>query len=174
MKTFRTVLTTLVCTILFSIGFVNTAIAAAPAPNLSVPSQINCISSADFNGNKYADLAVANGNRVTIFLGNGDGTFTAQTPITFSAPVTDIESGDIDGNGKIDLVVSSGKQVIVLMGKGDGTFTKLEPINFPATVRSTALINTNGNGKMDLAVGVGKKISILFGNGDGTFSPATK
>jgi len=69
----------------------------------------------DFNGDGKADLAVAEFNRssllgrIEIFLGNGDGTFTAKTHNVDLAVAEN--TNNTDG------------QVQVFLGSGDGTFT---------------------------------------------------
>ncbi len=143
----------------------------------------------DFNGDGIPDLAVANCPRfdqgatgsVTILLGNGDGTFTAQAenPDAGGQPLF-ITAGDLNGDGIPDLVVSDMNggypelgNLTVLIGKGDGSFT-------PTTVSpqtgsipySVAVADFNGDGKADLAVANAgsKTITVLLGNGDGTFA----
>jgi hypothetical protein len=89
----------------------------------------------DFNGDGKADLAVAEFNRssllgrIEIFLGNGDGTFTAKTHYETAADPNDITLGDFTGSGKVDLAVAENTnntdgQVQVFLGNGDGTFTE--------------------------------------------------
>src|SRR5258708_4597907 len=79
-----------------------------------------------FNGDGKLDLAVANAssNNVSIFLGNGDGTF--QTVVNYpvgSAPVS-VAVGDFNGDGNLDLAVAnfSSNNVSILLGNGNGTF----------------------------------------------------
>jgi hypothetical protein len=143
----------------------------------------------DFNGDGVLDLAAANCPRsdqgaqgsVTILLGNGDGTFTAQaqSPLAGGQPLF-IASGDLNGDHFLDLVVTDMNDgapdpgsLTVLLGKGDGTFTPTA--TSPATGSipySVAVADFNGDGKPDLAVANAgsNTISVLLGNGDGTFA----
>ena len=67
---------------------------------------------ADFNHDGKADLASASGS---VFLGNGDGTFTAKD-LGFSG--THIATADFNGDGKPDILLDT----MVFLGNGDGTF----------------------------------------------------
>jgi hypothetical protein len=100
----------------------------------------------DFNGDGKTDLAIGSGissdnktpGKVTILLGNGNGTFAAQAPITLvGASPLSMAAADFDEDKKLDLVVTSMDDnhpnlVQVLFGKGDGTFRQ------PPTVLSAS------------------------------------
>ena len=62
----------------------------AATPNLSTGSTPQSVATGDFNQDGIADLAVVNANSVLIFLGRGDGTFTAASPSapTGMSPIT--------------------------------------------------------------------------------------
>jgi hypothetical protein len=80
---------------------------------------------ADFNGDGKLDLAATDytDGLVRIFLGNGDGTFTAGQ--TYSAcQAHGLAAGDFNGDGITDLVIADPGcgQVTILLGNGDGTF----------------------------------------------------
>src|SRR5881398_2834857 len=87
---------------------------------------------ADFDGDGNLDLAVTNGGagNVSIFLGNGDGTFQAATTFDAGVSPADLSKGDFNNDGKIDLAVfqpgdpntSATGAVSVLLGEGDGSF----------------------------------------------------
>ena len=131
----------------------------------------------DFNGDGKLDLAVTNGNEVTVLLGNGDGTFTVTTgPATGNVP-SSIAKGDFNGDGKADLAItnSADNTVTILLGNGDGTFTVTTS---PATGNAPSSITVgdfNGDGKADLAItnSTDNTVTMLLGNGDGTFTAAT-
>ena len=75
-----------------------------------VGSTPGSVTAADFNGDGIPDLAVPNigSNSVSILLGNGDGTFTAQPAINLGNNSPDyVGVGDLDGNGTQDLVIAN-------------------------------------------------------------------
>jgi hypothetical protein len=132
----------------------------------------------DFNGDGIADIAVTNktSGTVSVFLGNGDGTFTLKSsPATGSLP-WGIAAGDFNGDGKLDLVVanSGGGTVSVLLGNGDGTFQTAVPYSAGSSPFWVAVADFNGDGKLDMAVANsgGTTVSVLLGKGDGTFQAA--
>jgi hypothetical protein len=137
--------------------------------------------SGDFNGDGKLDLAVDNydysniTNKVTILLGNGDGTFRA--PTTFSTGFDQISSmvaGDFDGDGKLDLALAGGEGVIVLLNNGNGTFQA--PVQYAAGLFPVSLVagDFNGDGRLDLATANygSNDVAILLNEGHGVFQPA--
>jgi hypothetical protein len=139
------------------------------------------VSTGDFNGDKKLDLLVtySSGNcpYVSIFLGNGDGTFQT-TPINTSPAYTPAGTGigDFNGDGKLDLAVGEQfgtiSQVEILLGNGNGTFSAGAIYPVGASPTSVTVADFRGNGKLDLAVAtLYGGTDVLLGNGDGTFQP---
>lgn len=128
---------------------------------------------ADFNLDGKLDLATCLQltTGVSVFLGNGDGSFAA--PLFFDAGNNvdiaggPVFAGDLNGDHKPDLVVSTSN---ILLGEGNGSF---QP--YQAILRGYAVLavgDFNGDGKPDLVVTNGTPfVGIALGNGDGTFDP---
>ncbi len=142
------------------------------------PVDITQVVNADFNGDGLPDLAVidSDNSTVDILLGNGDGTFTAETT---KPPISGIPSyfatGDFNGDGKTDLAVAeNGGTIAILLGNGDGTFTASGSVNSASSSSPIGVADFNGDGKLDIAVAAGvntsESVSVLTGNGDGTFN----
>jgi hypothetical protein len=152
---------------------------------------------ADFNGDGKMDIATvtaATGNNnqetVGIFLGNGNGTFTAGNRYSGLFGVNNIGVSDLDGDGNPDLIVGfsdpngfgpasgSGSYVYFLLGRGDGTFAGSVAYDTPTGGLSVgppfALADFNGDNIPDIVTTTnvsGLSLYTLIGNGAGTFAP---
>jgi hypothetical protein len=130
----------------------------------------------DFNGDGILDLAVGSNQSiganspVQIFLGNGDGTFTAGATYA-SAGENTMAAADLNGDGNLDLIFTAAagnyglNGLCVMLGNGDGTFGTPNCLG-SATEAGIQLGDFNGDGKLDIAANFG---SVYLGNGNGTF-----
>lgn len=141
----------------------------------------------DFNGDGKPDFVVSDwaDNYVSVFLGNGDGTFEAGVTYPVGVNPSSVALADLNGDGKLDIVVSnqtcaeattcSPATVSVLLGNGDGTFQTHSDFDAGLDANWVAVGDFNGDGKLDLAVVDGQgnamtsAVLIFLGNGDGTF-----
>src|SRR5271156_130122 len=151
---------------------------------------------ADFNGDGKMDIATvaaATGNNnqetVGIFLGNGNGTFTAGNRYGDLFGVNNIGVSDLDGDGNPDLILGfsdpngfgpasgSGSYVYFMLGRGDGTFAGAVAYDTPSgfTIGPPfALADFNGDNVADIVTTInasGLSLYTLIGNGAGTFAP---
>jgi len=98
----------------------------------------------DFNGDGKADLAYcerdANGGKIWVALGNGDGTFQKPVSLTVLAyqGAFSFAVGDFNSDGKTDLVANyftsinpPQTETDLFLGNGDGTFKKKKIISLP-------------------------------------------
>jgi hypothetical protein len=132
---------------------------------------------ADFNSDGIPDLAMSNATNVTIYLGNGNGTFQAASQ-TFALPdgnaPNSIAAGSLRNNGVQDLVVGDGTLggFWVYLGNNDGTFTAPAAAvgNEDDYFVFVGLVDVDGNGTLDLVNQAGDgDLDVYLGNGDGTF-----
>ena len=131
------------------------------------------------NPNLFEDVIVANNtdSTVSVFLGNGDGTFSVKTDFATGNGPSSVATGNFNADSNLDVVVANQTDgtVSVLLGNGDGTLAAKQ--DFPAgkNPTSVAVADFNNDGKSDLVVANqdDNTVSILLGNGDGTFQPQT-
>ena len=133
---------------------------------------------ADFNQDGIPDIAAmsqgsGSDGDVSMFLGNGDGTF--QNPIVNNLgifPVA-IVAGDFDRDGALDIASIDyfAASVYISLGNGDGTFKSPVPYSVGSGPYSIASADFNNDNFADLAVvnDDTSTVSVLLGNGDGTF-----
>jgi hypothetical protein len=153
-----------------------------PVTNYATGNAPDFVTTADLNGDNFQDLIVSNftDDTLSIFLGNGDGTFqnpATLKPTTGKGPIS-IATGTFNAknNTNVGLAVANetDNTVTILLGNGDGTFTAASgsPIktgNHPVSVVSATLI---AGGQFDLLVANQQDdtVSVFMGNGDGTFA----
>jgi hypothetical protein len=136
------------------------------------------LATGDFRGDGIQDLVTANEveNTVSVFLGNGNGTFKAPRQIPAGGEALSIAAGHFHNPNILDLVTLDQGQnsVTVLLGNGNGTFKP--PVSIPDSQdpTSVAVGVLRGDGITDLIVtnGYNNTVSVLLGNGNGTFRPA--
>lgn len=135
------------------------------------------IASGDVSGDGKLDLAVANYNSgtVSIYLGNGDGSFGNQVTYTVGSLPEFLALSDLNADSKLDLVVPNrgGNTVSILLGNGDGTFKTPATYAIGSLAATVTIGDFNADGKPDIASGNNGSgnVSVLLGNGDGTFNP---
>ena len=143
------------------------------------------VAAADLDLDGRMDLAVANTGdaRISIFAGNGDGTFRPGTDYPVGANwAVSLAVADLNRDGAPDVAASSAftDDISVLLSKGGGGFASVA--RYGAGIRPYAITtgDFDGDGKLDLAVAnsgstvsvLPGSVSILIGNGDGSFGAA--
>lgn len=150
-----------------------------PLATTIVPEAQGQIAIGDFNGDGKLDFAAAhqgsgNNLRVSVFLGNGDGTFVQSSGIDISASgeryVDHVAGGDFNRDGKLDLLVHTTAPVadptllelFELVGNGNGTFQNAKSLG--TGVGSIAVADLNHDGTPDIV-----EITSTFPNAPPTF-----
>ncbi len=139
----------------------------------------------DLNGDNKMDLVCANATpgggvaNVSVYLGNGDGTF--QAPIVNSLGYIGVPNAlfdviavaDFNNDGHPDLIVTSGpagayaSYNFTLLGDGTGHFT-VKALSGNLYWGRATVADVNGDGKLDLLMPSGP--TVFIGNGDGSFT----
>jgi hypothetical protein len=137
------------------------------------------LTSADFNGDGMADLAVANlsSDTVSVLLNTGNGIFAAKVDYAAGAGPSAVTSADFNGDGKADLAVARqwSNAVSVLLNRGNGVFDVKADYAVGGPPESLTSADFNGDGKADLATAnpSSNTVSVLMNQGDGTFATNT-
>lgn len=164
-----------------------------------VPAFVNPVSTAgdhtlmaDVNGDGRADLIALDdaNSRVSVRLGNGNGTFQAVRWSNTGKGPRNVKAGDFNGDGRLDLLTINSGNMSVLIGRGDGGFQAPRNITLPRLSNGTSQLvgyspavgDLNRDGKLDIVVtghetasshGVLSKsithLNVFLGRGDGTF-----
>jgi hypothetical protein len=166
-----------------------------PGVDLTTGNTPVCVVAADFHNQSantgFLDLAVANqgDDSISIFQGNGNGTFLPATvvPLIPGFQPTALATANLTNSGNVDLIVAeqsvttgNAGQIQVLLGNGNGTFSQA-PGSPYAAGNAPSFVATgdfNGDGVTDLAVAdsgapstsstgtgvAGNAVSIYFGN----------
>lgn len=138
--------------------------------------------SGDFNGDGNQDIvsfdSYTSVGSIYIYMGNGNGTFTAATAYAGWGQPGRFEIADLNGDGYDDLIATdNGAGVFrVSFANSNGTFAA--PISYNPGVASLSdlkLADMNTDGRLDLVVtGFGSgRVRVNLGNGNGTFSIGT-
>jgi hypothetical protein len=148
---------------------------------------------ADFNSDNKLDFVVgqhgyANGQWMTMGLGNGDGTFRSSQSYgyTWSGLVSGIATADLNNDGNLDIVEAGGGTgvgITAMLGSSHGSFGS--PISTAVGcgqangngVNSIAAGDVSGDGKVDvvatsLNIGITNcenVVAVLIGSGNGKF-----
>jgi FG-GAP-like repeat len=140
----------------FTVGPTNAAIASAT--NYIFPSAV-----ASLRNNGKLDVVVTQPGFVSIYYGNGDGTFTAGPSYAALPDYMQVTITDVDGDGNPDIVLGTSSGDVyteggydiqpplfqILIGRGDGTF-----VDSPVYTQGTYAVQGNANNtQLEIASG---------------------
>lgn len=131
----------------------------------------------DLNGDGKIDLVVTNGgpmsNAVSIWIGNGDGTFQSPTDYRSGRRPLGVSFADFNNDRIRDLLVINGERdsFSTFLGNGNATFQAGHDSGANAGPNYGLARDFNGDHRVDVAIVnlQSSDLSILFGRGDGTF-----
>src|SRR5713101_3559567 len=151
----------------------------APAVNYATGSAPAGLTTGDFNRDGNIDIVVTNdgGSSLSLFLGNGDGTFKPAVTIPVGSVPISVAAADFNEDGNLDLAVSLENSTAfqLLFGNGDGTFQS--PVTVPVPSATTTLLSQiaaadlNGDGHQDVLVASLSGVHVFLNDGHGGFTP---
>lgn len=155
-----------------------------PASSYSVPQKLDTagysqeVLSGDLNKDGILDLVSGfNGNQISVYLGLGNGTFSAPLLVGLSETIDALEAEiiDLDGDGHLDVVAPGTSKVHFLKGDGTGTLVATEiGLTHSAPSYTVRVKDLNKDGKLDIVVGQRSGgILIFYGQGNLQFSSPT-
>jgi hypothetical protein len=136
------------------------------------------VTTADFDGNGWPDLAQANAGRNTVTLllnrvNGGDG-FTAAYDVPAGVGPFDIVSADFNHDDVPDLAVANADSntITVLIGRRGGGFARTSTLAAPGNPRGITAADLNRDGHIDIAYTryQHRAFEILFMDGNGGWS----
>ncbi|MGQ0696428.1 MAG: FG-GAP repeat domain-containing protein [Nitrospiraceae bacterium] len=131
----------------------------------------------DLNNDGKLDLVVTNGgpmsNAVSIWLGNGDGSFRDPKDYSTGKRPLGVSFADFNNDQNSDLLVINGERdsFTTFLGNGNATFRPGKDSGADAGPNFGLARDFNGDRLVDVAIVnlQSNDLSILFGKGDGTF-----
>ncbi len=129
------------------------------SPSLIVGDSPLSVAVGDLDGDQIQDLAVPNWGEdtVSVFFGNGDGTFDEGPVLDAGLVPEDVKIADLDGDGIADIITLDGfgsedadGLLVVIPGVGDGTFDQVELFDLGAGPSAVAVGDLNGDGPLDV------------------------
>ncbi|MEG5170538.1 VCBS repeat-containing protein, partial [Microcoleus sp. AT10-A2] len=168
----------------------------AASTNIALNSSPEFVTLNDLNKDGNLDIIAASpssgtnpaSGRVSVLLGNGSGTFAAQSNYSVNVGAVSVAVGDLNGDGNNDIITANKRDsnvsaslnndVSVLLSNGDGSFGvatnySIQSItgNFHNPL-SVAVGDVDGDGDLDAVIsgqGYGLE-SVFLNNGNGTFA----
>ena len=161
-------------------------VVSSDTTKIKVGNSPGSVEVADFNNDKFPDLAITSetDSSVTILLGNGKGGFTPSdnSPFFAGSIPNDICIADFNKDGNHDLAFANHdrKYLTVLLGDGKGNFTQAKNSPFPTEgkphAHGIATGDFNNDGWLDLVTDSwgNDQVEVLFGDNTTSFGKQRK
>ncbi len=170
--------------LIFACGTASAQIAFEAQTAMPTGASPSAVAVGDFNGDGNPDIAVTveSNNRVYIYNGHGDGSFSFAVSYVVGLQPVAITAVDLNHDGKLDLAVANRQSgtVSILIGQGGSSFATPVSYNVGALPVSVAAGSYDPDGFVDLLTANRGNVcappfnpcgtvSLLRNNGDGTF-----
>jgi hypothetical protein len=135
---------------------------------------------ANIDGDGYPDLVVAGvDGSLSVFHGNGDGSFTAAFSLALGHSATDLTAADLNGDGLDDLAVLGSfdphayEASLAVLVNQKGSFVDPTVYDVEGGARSIEAGDLNGDQVPDLVTGnYSSSATVFLNHGDGTLDPS--
>jgi hypothetical protein len=140
--------------------------------------KVNDVRAADFTGDGHLDVLTANwvSSDISLFPGNGDGTFGSEQLMPGGKNCVFFALGDFDKDDDLDFVVThwTGDFASVFLNQGDGRFAPKTDYKTGDGNYGVDVLDADGDGNLDIVTANfrSRSLSLLRGIGDGTFHSA--
>lgn len=115
--------------------------------------------------------------RISIFAGNGDGTFDSPTYVNTGSTPVDVELVDLNSDGLLDLVSldPAAGQISRFLNQGSGSFSEAETDSVSTDRQTLGSGDLNADGNIDVIVGGGasSSASLFLGSSTGSLTAGT-
>lgn len=140
-------------------------------------SAISVVLTSDINNDLKQDIVALSysTNKISVYLGNGTGSFSSSTSFPLSVTQFDGQIGDFNNDGNKDLaVLCSSSNLILFSGDGLGNLTPTNTITTLGNPYSIALADFNTDGNLDIVYAAlgGNAAYVFIGNGSFGFASA--
>jgi hypothetical protein len=138
--------------------------------NYSTPAEVF---TGDFDNNGNPDVIVHGrlGADATVYLGNGNGSFSPGARYMGNGAITSIQLADMNGDGRQDMVTTGfGQTVDVQLGNADGTFSYGYSASAGTYSSLAAVLDLNHDVLPDLVTTSNFGLSVLLATGTTTFA----
>lgn len=135
----------------------------APKVSYPVSAVTSNLEKGDLNGDNNIDFIVPNGNFLSVFLGNGDGTFVQMPDIDVTSMAIDLAVKDLSGDLIPDLAVTTdGFSVLTFLGDGFGNFASSQVLFTVGNPSQIVAADFNGDTFEDLAVATNGVVNLFL------------
>jgi len=159
---------------------------SATSQNLFSGVVFNSMQVANFTNDNIPDIILANnddgaGNEIALLIGDGDGTYDANSPILFDSGAGDatrlivFNAGD-DANTSDIAFIRGSDNVTVGLSDGNGSFAFSDiDLNSNGTATDISAVDFDGDTDLDILASVQNDnvVEVLINNGSGSFSAGT-